>query len=404
VPDRHVRTVGPVNRADLDLSSAFVRWVWCRALLHRGWWLVTSVYLVVDAGLRAPELVLIGVAQAVVALVFEVPAGVVADTFSRRWSLVVSHVLMGAAMLTTGLVTGFLPLLATQMLWGLSWTFASGADVAWISDELDDPVRVPTVLIRAEQAQLTGTVAGLAGLGGLAWLAGRGTAMVLAGAAMVLLGLYVAARFREQHFVPAAAARWPTAWSILADGVRLVRGSRVLLAVLAATFLVSGVTDAFGRLYPLRLLTLAPAVDPVLWFTGLGVLMCLAGAAALRLAQDRIGGPHTVRRGYVAAAGIAGLALASGPAAGSLAVLLAAGALPLTRSFGTIWANGETYGAVRATVHSLLAQAEYVGKIVCGLAVALIAGRAGPSLALAACGVLLVAAITVVQRRGAPPV
>jgi MFS family permease len=116
-------------------------------VLHRGWWLVTSVHLVADAHLTASQLVLIGVAQALTGLVFEVPAGVVADTLSRKWSLVVSHALMGVAMLATGLVTGFLPLMATQMLWGLSWTFASGADVAWISDELDDPARVPAVLL-----------------------------------------------------------------------------------------------------------------------------------------------------------------------------------------------------------------------------------------------------------------
>jgi MFS-type transporter involved in bile tolerance (Atg22 family) len=71
---------------------------------HRGWWLVTSVYLVVDAHLSASELVLVGVAQSLVALVFEVPAGVVADTISRKWSLVVSHALMGTAMIATGLV------------------------------------------------------------------------------------------------------------------------------------------------------------------------------------------------------------------------------------------------------------------------------------------------------------
>src|SRR5437763_1520359 len=105
--------------------------MWWRAVLHNGWWLVTSVYLVVDAGLSPSELVLIGVAQGVMALVFEIPAGVVADTISRKWSLVVSHVLMGTAMLATGLVTNFGALVATQMLWGLSWTFSSGADVAW---------------------------------------------------------------------------------------------------------------------------------------------------------------------------------------------------------------------------------------------------------------------------------
>jgi MFS-type transporter involved in bile tolerance (Atg22 family) len=67
----------------------------------QGLWLVTSVYLVVDADLSASQLVLIGVAQGVIALVFEVPTGVVADSISRKWSLVVSHVLMGTGMIAT---------------------------------------------------------------------------------------------------------------------------------------------------------------------------------------------------------------------------------------------------------------------------------------------------------------
>ena len=49
---------------------------------------------------------------------------------------------MGAGMLVTGLVTDFPALVATQMLWGLAWTFSSGADVAWLTDELERP-RVP---------------------------------------------------------------------------------------------------------------------------------------------------------------------------------------------------------------------------------------------------------------------
>jgi hypothetical protein len=391
----------------LAVGLVYARWIWCRALLHRGWWLVTSVYLVIDARLEASELVLIGVAQAVVALVFEVPAGVVADTLSRKWSLVVSHVLMGVAMLATAMVSDFLPLLATQMLWGLSWTFASGADVAWISDELDDPVSVPFVLIRAERAQLTGTVAGLVGIGGLAWLTGRATAMALAGAAMVLLGLYVVVGFREQRFVRAPGNRWPAAWSILARGARLVRGSRVLIAAFAATLLVNGVAGAFGRLYPLQLVSLAPDLDPVVWITGLGVLMCLAGAAALRFAQPRIGGPHTAPQGYavacaVAAAGVAGLALAPTAIWGSVAVLLAAGAMPLTRSFATIWVNSQTIAAVRATVHSLLAQADYAGTIVCGLTIALIADLTSVLPALMVSAALLAIAIVAVKRWGTP--
>ncbi|GAA3127166.1 MFS family permease [Kribbella aluminosa] len=108
-------------------------------MLHNGWWLVTSVYLVVDTGLSPAELVLVDSVQSAFALLLEVPAGVIADTISREWSLVISQVLMGTAMLATGLFTSFPALLATQVLCGIWWTFASGSDVALMTDELDDP-------------------------------------------------------------------------------------------------------------------------------------------------------------------------------------------------------------------------------------------------------------------------
>jgi MFS family permease len=363
-----------------ELVAVFLRWTWWRAVLHNGWWLVTSVYLVVDAGLSPSQLVLIGVAQGATTLVFEVPAGVVADTVSRKWSLVVSQLLMGSAMIATGLVTDFAALVATQALWGLSWTFASGADVAWITDELDEPASISVTLMRSGRAQLTGAAAGLAGFGALGSLTQRSTAMVLAGAAMLLLAPYVALRFPERRFVPTAARRWAASWSILRRGAALARGSRVVLLVLAATFLVNGAADAFGRLRPLRLIDLGLPTDPVVWFTLLGVVTLLLGAAALRAVEPRVDDARASLAGYTAAcaAGAVGaIALAGAPeeVTGSAAVLLVAGiAVPLTRTIGTIWVNQATSGDVRATVHSFLAQAEYVGEIACGLAIALVAG------------------------------
>jgi MFS family permease len=381
------------------LGTIYVRWTWCRAILHRGWWLVTSVYLVVDARLSASQLVLIGVAQGAVALLFEVPAGAAADTVSRKWSLVVSQVLMGTAMMATGLVTGFGALVATQMLWGLSWTLASGADVAWISDELRTPALVSSVLIRAGRAQLTGAVAGMVGLGGLAWLMNRGTVMVLAGAAMLLLGLYVVVAFREERFVPVATRRWAAARSTLVRGSALVRGSRPILVLFAVTFLVDGVAGTFGRLYPLRL----PSADLVAWVTALGVLAYLAGAVALRIVQSHLDGEHALWRSFftacaVGGAGVLGLCVAPEPFSAGVAVLLTAGALPLTRTFGTVWVNQRITGDVRATAHSLLAQADYLGTIVCGLAVAGAAQVAGLTLALVTCGALLAVAMLLMRR------
>jgi MFS family permease len=152
-----------------DVATRFVRWTCMRAVFHRGYWLVTSLYLVVDADLSAFQLVFLGTAQGLTALACEVPTGVMADTISRKWSIVISHLVMGVGMLATGLVTGFPALVVTQMLWGLGWTFASGAEVAWVTDELDRPDRIAAVLTASARWQQVGAAGGMVGFGALAW-------------------------------------------------------------------------------------------------------------------------------------------------------------------------------------------------------------------------------------------
>ncbi|MEV6286874.1 MFS transporter [Kribbella sp. NPDC051770] len=387
------------------LIRAFVRWNWARAVLHNGWWLVTSVYLVVDAGLSAAQIVAIGAVQGIFALCCEVPAGVLADTVSRKWSLVVSQVLMGTAMVATGLVTSFALLLATQVLWGLAWTFASGSDVAWITDELDDPGQVSGVLARTARAQLSGAATGLVLIGALAWATRREVAIVGAGTAMLLLSLYVVTRFSEHRFVPATGARWAASWTIFRQGVALVRGSPDLLRIFLATFLVNGATDAAGRLAPKQLLDLGLPIrlDPIVWFTGLGFLALVLGALTLRIAGRRLDGEHA-RHSYgvaavVGTAGALGLAVAPNAATGAAALILVSGiAVPLTRVISTIWVNARTTSGVRATTHSFLAQAEYLGEVVCGLLITLVAHVAGLPAALAG-GAALFAVTAAIMRR-----
>jgi hypothetical protein len=185
--------------------------------------------------------------------------------------------------------------------------------VAWVTDELDEPARIPVVLLRSGRAQLTGAAAGMVGVGALAWLTHRSTAMVLAGAAMLLLALYVVVGFPERRFVPAATRRWSAAWSTLVRGSALVRGSRAVLVMFAAAFLVNGVASAFGRLYPLRLVDIGLPADPVAWVTALGVLTLLAGTVAFRVVQPHIEDARAARRGYVAAGAVAALGAVGSP-------------------------------------------------------------------------------------------
>jgi predicted MFS family arabinose efflux permease len=366
---------------DRDVATTFLRWTLMRAIFHRGWWLVTSLYLVVIADLPAFQLVFLGTAQNLTALAFEVPTGVMADTISRKWSVVIAHLVMGTAMLSTGLVTDFPALVVTQMLWGLSWTFSSGADVAWLTDELDQPDRVASVLTAGARWEQVGAASGLVAFGALAWATSLATSIVAAGLAMMLLGLFVATWFTEHNFSPTRIQRWRESISIFRRGVAVARRDHQILLVFAATFLVNGAAEAFDRLFPKRLLELGfpEEPDPIVWLTALGLVTLAVGALALRIVEARIDGVGVARRMYAAACfigaiGLVLLGLAPNDAAGMAGVLLVGGiAWSVTRCVSVIWVNRRATSDVRATVQSFLAQAEYFGEIFLGIALGILA-------------------------------
>jgi len=407
-----VRVIGdPVGREycppmpDRDVAATFLRWTCIRAVFSRGYWLVTSLYLVVEADLNAFQLVFIGTAQGITALAFEVPTGVMADTISRKWSIVIAHVLTGTGMLATGLVTDFPALVMTQMLWGLGWTFTSGAEVAWLTDELDRPDRVAGVLTASARWQQVGAAIGMVGFGALAWATDLATSIVTSGLAMLMLGLFVVARFTEHRFTPTRERRWRESMSIFRRGFALARRDHEILLVFAATLLVNGAAEGFGRLFPKRLVELGfpEKPDPIVWFTALGLVTLAVGALALRIVEARIDGVGGARRLYAAACFIGALGLivlahAPDDATGMAGVLLVAGiAWPVTRCVSVIWVNRRTTSDVRATVQSFLAQAEYLGEISLGITLGILAQATSITIAmmgscvLAACAGVLVA-------------
>lgn len=390
------------------VARTFLWWAMLRSLSFRGYWIVTSLYLVVVADLSAFQLVFLGTAMELTVLVSEVPTGVMADTISRKWSIVISHVLMGAGMLITGLVTAFPALVAAQMLWGFGWTFSSGADVAWVTDELDDPLRIGRVLTaRARWAQY-GAAGGMVGFGALAWATSLEASIVVAGAAMVALGIFVVLRFHEHAFTPTRENRWQESVTIFKRGVRLARRDHEILLVFAATVLVNSGAEAFDRLYPKRLVDLGfpEEPDPILWFTALGIATLTVGALALRIVEARIDGEGVARRVYAASAffgavGLVILAHAPDDITGMAGVLLVGGiAWTVIRSVGVIWVNRRATSDVRATVQSFLGQAESTGEIMGGLVLGVLAQATSITVALTCSSALVACAgILVIRSR-----
>src|SRR5215510_6344898 len=128
---------------------------------------VTSLYEAIVAGLTPVQLILVGTTLEVSAFLFEVPTGVVADVYSRKLSIVIGYLLMGVGFLVEGFLPFFLTILLAQVIWGLGYTFTSGATQAWITDEIgeDDANKL---FLRATRIGLYASLIGM----GLAMLVG----------------------------------------------------------------------------------------------------------------------------------------------------------------------------------------------------------------------------------------
>jgi DHA3 family tetracycline resistance protein-like MFS transporter len=95
----------------------------------------SGLFMIQDAHLDALQLVLVGTTLELSAFIFEVPTGVLADTVSRRLSVIIGTALIGLGLIVWGAWTLFATILLAQVLWGIGVTFTSGATQAWISDE-----------------------------------------------------------------------------------------------------------------------------------------------------------------------------------------------------------------------------------------------------------------------------
>jgi DHA3 family tetracycline resistance protein-like MFS transporter len=374
---------------------------------------VTGVYFVSTLGLSPFELVLVGTVMELSIFVFEVPTGVVADTYSRRLSVVIGWAVMGAGMVLVGSVHAYLAVLAGYAVWGLGYTFTSGAYTAWITDEVGID-RVGRILARGQQLSYLGAIVGLPVSVGLAVI-DLGLAVAVGGGLLAVLAVAAALRMPEHGFRRRPRAERETAWRELRTTAgaagRYVRAERVLLLIMAIAFFAGASTESFDRLREAQFLRNVGlpslgGLDPVVWFGvfGLGTLVIGVVAAEVLVRRfDRVGREGLARLllGVTAlqAATVVVFALA-----GNLAVALAGYWLYyLTRSLASpafnVWLNENvTDSGVRATVLSFTSQADAIGQVGGGPALGAVGNVFGLRAALLAGGTLLLPALGLYGR------
>ena len=79
---------------------------------------VTAVYFVTELDMSPFQLVVVGTVMELAIFVFEVPTGIVADTYSRRLSIVIGNAVMWLGFQLVGGIEAVWAVLAGYAVWG----------------------------------------------------------------------------------------------------------------------------------------------------------------------------------------------------------------------------------------------------------------------------------------------
>jgi len=340
-------------------------------------WVVMAVYLVQELHLSPLQLVLMGTAMEAAVFVFEVPTGVVADTYSRRLSLVIGYLGMGVAWLAVGLVSAPWLIIALWAVWGLAYTFTSGAEEAWIADEVGAD-KVGPIFLRAARWGQAGAVVGLllqVAVGTQSLRAGvilGGVFTILCGLGCILFMPETGFRRRPREERASALAEMRTT---AVTGARYAWAAPVIVLLAGVEVFMGASSEAFDRLKEAHFLRDVglPAVgslDPVIWF-GIfwlaGMLLNIAAIGSLIKSVEQ-GGRQTVAYFLFGFTAIELVAMLFFALTGStwLAIAALLGVFFCRNMQGPLydtWLNEQiTESSVRATVISLTGQANAIGQ------------------------------------------
>jgi len=369
----------PAERIYLIYSAA-------TALLFGLIFTASAVYQVTIAGLNALQLVLVGTVLEFSIFLFEIPTGVVADVKSRRLSVIIGTVLIGCGFVLEGSWPSFIPILAAQVLWGVGYTFTSGALQAWISDEIGEE-NAGLIFLRGAQIEQLAALIGI--LPAVALSFWRVNIPIIAGGALfILLAGFLALRMPENGFhptPPGERSTWQHMTATLHDGLGMLRRRPALYTILGIGLFYGLYSEGFDRLWtPLLLKRFTfPASETVPLMVWFGLLR--AGALLLSMginawAQKRIDMAQSAQLVRTFAASSAALVASLFLFAFSRNLLLSVGlfwSISMLRNLNgplyTAWVNQRLDSQVRATVISMSSLVDALGQIVAGPLVGLLA-------------------------------
>jgi MFS transporter, DHA3 family, tetracycline resistance protein len=376
---------------------------------------VNLVYQATTVGLSAFQLVLVGTVLEAVCFSFEVPTGVVADVYSRRLSVIIGIALIGAGFALEGSIPELWAVLAGNVLFGIGATFTSGAEQAWVNDELGEAGAAGAMVRGAQAASVAGFVAIPLSVG-LAQVTDLQVPIVAGGLGLVALAAVLAVAMPEDGFAPLPPGQrssWEAMAGTFKGGLAQVRMRPALRRVILLGLVFGAFTEGFDRLSVAHMIRdigvpQVGGLGPQVW---LGGLMMIEGLIVM-VVLGRIGGrlesegaenavPLLGLTYRVAAVGAIAFALLRGFGPAAAAVVSTSTARGLAVVLYQIVLNAGLDARSRATVNSFAAQSDALGQIGGGLVIGALAGTVSITAALLFSAALLFLAPAVLRgRRG----
>jgi len=229
------------------LFGAWGGFAW--SLINAAWFL----YYVNVAHLDPLQLVLVGTALEASYFVWEIPTGVLADTFSRRRSVIAGTGITYAAWIGQGLVPLFFAIAGFEILRGVGEAFIHGAIEAWVAGECGDD-GLDALFLRETQFN---QVAGLVGLpvGVLLATIDLRLAIILGGGLGLALAILLIFVMPERHHPRRDEVRtWRATVGTARRGMMAIRTSALLVALLGAEFFWGAASEGWDRLSDAHLL------------------------------------------------------------------------------------------------------------------------------------------------------
>ncbi|HEX9838777.1 MAG TPA: MFS transporter [Anaerolineales bacterium] len=370
-----------------------------------------SLYEVTIAGLSPLQLVLIGTMLEISTFLFEVPTGIVADVYSRRLSIIIGYLLIGAGFLIEGFFPAFRPILFAQVIWGLGYTFTSGAKQAWITDEIGEESANKLFLRTAR-------------LGAYAWLFGLGATLLIGadnaafpirvGAiGIILTGIVLAIIMPETGFHPTPQEdrnTWQHMWHVFKQGASAVRVhprlSNIVLIGLCYGLYSEGVDRLSVKLLldNFRLPVLFGS-NQVSFFIMLEVVGTMLYIFVVRSVEKRLdtSSPLAIGRAMLLVTGLIAISILSFALSPTLVLavisMITVGLLRgVSGPLQTAWINQKLDSRVRATIHSMFGQVDAIGQTMGGPVIGLIANAFSVKLAVSVASLLLSPALLFIRR------